>query len=97
MWRTTAVCVTSGDYEFVFTPHLANAQVVRTSRPPRLVRRRHVPADGDGQRHVPHEADELSDALPDLQESAAQLSRVALRLFELGNVYHFTTRQHLTV
>ena len=39
---------------------------VRDERPPRLVRRRHVPADGDGQRHVLHEADELPDALPDL-------------------------------
>ena len=35
------------------------------------------PADGDGQRHVLHEADELPDALSDLQESPAQLSRAA--------------------
>ena len=39
-----------GGYEFVFTPHLAKATLFETSRPPRLVRRRHVPADGDGQR-----------------------------------------------
>ena len=50
---------------------------VRDVGSPRLVRRRHVPADGDGQRHVLHEADELPDALPDLQEPAAQLSRAA--------------------
>ncbi len=44
---------------------------LRDERSPRLVRRRHVPADGDGQRHVLHEADELSDALPDLPVSAS--------------------------
>ena len=37
-----------------------------SSRAPLLVRRGHVPADGDGQRHVLHEADELPDALLDL-------------------------------
>ena len=62
-----------GGYEFVFTPHLTKAAAVRDQRPPRLVRRRHVPADGDGQRHVLHEADELPDALPDLPVAAAQL------------------------
>ena len=56
-------------------PHQGPA--VRDERPPRLVRRRHVPADGDGQRHVLHEADELPDALPDLPVAAAQLPRAA--------------------
>ena len=56
-------------------PHQGAA--VRDERPPRLVRRRHVPADGDGQRHVLHEADELPDALPDLPVAAAQLPRAA--------------------
>ena len=55
----------AGGYEFVYTPHLALGSL-RDERSPLLVRRRHVPADGDGQRHVLHEADELPDALPDL-------------------------------
>ena len=46
-------------------------QPVRDVRPPRLVRGRHVPADGDGQRHVLPEADELPDALPDLPVAAS--------------------------
>ena len=50
-------------------PHQGAA--VRDERPPRLVRRRHVPADGDGQRHVLPEADELPDALPDLPSPAS--------------------------
>jgi hypothetical protein len=66
-----------GGYEFVYTPHIANGKPVRDVRAPRVVRRRHVPADGDGQRHVLHEADELPDALPDLPQSSAQLPRAA--------------------
>ena len=66
-----------GGYEFVFTPHLSNGRLFETSGHLGLVRRRHVPADGDGQRHVLHEADELPDALPDLQQPAAQLPRAA--------------------
>ena len=72
-----ARATSSGGYQFVYTPHLANAKLFETSRPPRLVRRRHVPADGDGQRHVLPEADELPDALPDLRQPAAQLPRAA--------------------
>ena len=53
-------------------------QAVRDLGPPPVVRRRDVPADGDGQRHVLHEADELPDALSDLQEPPAQLSRAAV-------------------
>ena len=60
-----------GGYEFVYTPHLANGGAVRDERSSRLVRRRHVPADGDGQRHVLHEADELPDALPDLPRAGS--------------------------
>ena len=52
-------------------------QPVQDVRPPRLVRGRDVPADGDGQRHVLPEADELPDALPDLQVAPAQLPRAA--------------------
>ena len=32
-------------YEFVNSPHITKADAVRDLRPPRLVRRRHVPAD----------------------------------------------------
>ena len=54
-------------YEFVFTPHIAKADAVRDQRPPRLLRRRHVPADGARRgRTVLPEADELPDAHADL-------------------------------
>ena len=33
-------------YEFVYSPHISKADLFETSGPPRLVRRRHVPADG---------------------------------------------------
>ena len=46
-------------------------QPVRDVGPPRLVQGRHVPADGDGQRHVLPEADELPDALPDLHAAGS--------------------------
>ena len=79
-----------GGYQFVFTPHLAEREAVRDVGPPRLVQGRHVPADGDGQRHVLHEADELPDALPDLPQSRQRSYReLPLRLFELGTVYRY--------
>ena len=59
--------------------HAAPVQggAVRDERPPRLVRRRHVPADGDGQRRLLPEADELPHALPDLRQPAALVPRAA--------------------
>ncbi len=50
---------------------------LRDLRAPRVVRGRHVPADGDGGRHLLPEADELPDAHPDLPEPPALLSRAA--------------------
>jgi threonyl-tRNA synthetase len=74
-----------GGYEFVYTPHLANGEPVQDLGPPRFLCRRHVPADGNGQRHVLHEADELPDALPDLPVRQLKSYReLPLRLFELG-------------
>ena len=35
-------------YEFVYTPHITKGAAVRDLRPPRLVRRRHVPAHAPG-------------------------------------------------
>ena len=37
-------------YEFVYTPHITKAELFEISGPPRLVRRRHVPAHGAGRR-----------------------------------------------
>ena len=51
---------------------------VRDQRAPRLVRRRHVPADGARRRHrVLPEADELPVPHPDLPEPGAELPRAA--------------------
>ena len=58
---------------------------VRDERPPRLVRRQHVPADGDGQRRVLPEAHELPDALPHLPVEAAQLPRAAAAALRAGH------------
>ena len=44
-WRTTAGPSTrTAGYEFVYTPHIAKGELFETSGPPRLLRRRHVPA-----------------------------------------------------
>ena len=54
-------------YEFVNTPHITKSTLFETSGSPRLVRRRDVPAHGDGGRQVLPQADELPDAHPDLR------------------------------
>ena len=60
-------------YSFVWTPHIAKSTLFEISGPPQLVRRRHVPADGDGGRHLLPEADELSRAHAHLPVAAALL------------------------
>ena len=50
---------------------------VRDLGPPRLVRRRHVPAHGDGGRHLLPEAHELPDAHPHLQVAGPVLPGAA--------------------
>ena len=67
----------NGGYEFVYTPHLANANLFETSGHLDFYADGHVPADGDGQRDVLPEAAELPDALSDLRQPSAQLSRAA--------------------
>ena len=52
-------------------------QPVRDLRPPRLVRGRHVPADGDGGRELLPQADELPVPRPDLPVPRAVLPRAA--------------------
>ena len=60
-------------------------EAVRDERPPRLLRRRHVPADGDGQRRLLPEADELPDPQPDLRQPAAQLPGAAAAAVRAGH------------
>ncbi len=66
--------------------HAAPVQgrAVRDERSPRLVRRGHVPADGDGQRRLLPEADELPDALPDLRQPAALVPGAAAAAVRAG-------------
>src|SRR3546814_3656060 len=52
---------------------------LREVGPPRVLRRRDVPADGDGQRRLLPEADELPDEPPGVQEPAALLPRAPAR------------------
>ena len=70
-------------------------QPVRDERSPRLVQGRHVPADGDGQRHVLHEADELPDALPHLPQPAAQLPRAAAAAVRAGHGVPLRAGRHV--
>ena len=86
-------------YEFVNTPHITKEQAVRDLRPPRLVRRRHVPADAPRRRARPGrrgaqarpgllpQADELPDAHPDLRARGRSYRELPLRMFEFGTVY----------
>jgi hypothetical protein len=64
-------------------------EALRDLRASRLLRRRDVPAHGDGQRHVLHEADELPDALPDLPQPPAQLPRAAPAVVRARHVYRY--------
>ena len=66
--------------------HAAPVQgrAVRDERSPRLVRRGHVPADGDGQRRLLPEADELPHALPDLRQPAALVPGAAAAAVRAG-------------
>ena len=77
-------------YEFVNSPHITKARAVQDLGPPRLVRRRHVPADAPRRRvqrgrhgaqagsGLLPQADELPDALPDLPVARAVLSRTSV-------------------
>ena len=83
-----------GGYEFVFTPHLVEREVVREVGAPVLVRRGHVPADGDGQRHVLRQADELPDALLDLPVASTQLPGAAAATVRAGHRLPLRARRH---
>ena len=77
-------------YEFVNTPHITKSELFETSRPPGVVRRRDVPADGARRRRaVLPEAHELPDARPDLQSQPHSYRELPLRLFEFGTVYRY--------
>ena len=90
-WRTTAASATRTAATSSCTRRTwPTAGCSRRQRAPRLLRRRHVPAHGDGQRDLLPEAHELPHALPDLQERHAVSYRdLPLRLFELGTVYRY--------
>ena len=65
-------------YQFVNSPHITKREPVRRQRAPRLVRRRHVPADGARRRHrVLPQADELPVPHPDLPQPHAVVPRAA--------------------
>ncbi len=89
-WRTTRGGGTRRPgYEFVNTPHITKGAALRDLRSPRLVPRRHVPADAPrrGARRRGHrppagagllpQADELPDAQPDLPGARALLPGAA--------------------
>ena len=77
-------------YEFVNTPHITKSRAVRDQRPPGVVRRRHVPADGARRRHgVLPEAHELPDPHPDLPEPDAELPRAAAAPVRVRRVYRY--------
>ena len=65
-------------YEFVNSPHITKSNLFEISGPPRLVRRRHVPADGARRRHrLLPQADELPVPHPDLPQPHALVPRAA--------------------
>ncbi len=53
-------------YEFVNTPHITKRHFFRDLRPPAVLRRHHVPADGPRGRGIFPEVHELPDAQPGL-------------------------------
>ncbi len=69
--------------------HAAHLQgrAVPHLRAPAVLRRRHVPADGDGGRGLLPQGDELPDAQPDLQVARAVLPRAAVAAVRVRRVY----------
>ena len=88
-------------YEFVNTPHITKAQPVRDLGPPRLVRRRHVPADaaGRGARRGGHVRKQGQDYYLKpmncpfhnliFRSRGRSYRELPLRLFEFGSVYRY--------
>ena len=80
-------------YEFVELAAHHEGEPVRDVGPPRLVRRRHVPADGArrgrGDGDVLPQADELPVPHPDLPSRMRSYRELPLRLFEFGTVYRY--------
>ena len=66
-----------GGYQFAYSPHIARSTLWETSGHLDFYADAHVPADGDGQRPVLPEADELPVPHPDLPEQPAQLPGAA--------------------
>ena len=89
-------------YDFVNSPHITKAHLFEELGPPRLVRRRHVPADGARRRHgLLPQADELPVPHLDLQEphplvprsaAAATSSSGRVYRYEKSGVVHGLTR-----
>jgi threonyl-tRNA synthetase len=76
-------------FEYVGTPHITKKGCSRHLRPPAVLRRRDVPADGDRGRELLPQADELPDAQPDLPVAGRSYRELPLRLFEFGSVYRY--------
>ena len=75
----------AGGYEFVYTPHLAKADLFQTSGHLDWYKEGMYPADGHGQRVLLPEAHELPDALPDLPQPPAQLPGAAVAPVRAGH------------
>ena len=77
-------------YEFVFSPHIAKSNLWETSGPPRLLRRRHVPADGadEGAKYYPKPMNCPFHILI-YRSHLRSYRELPIRFFELGTVYRF--------
>ena len=77
-------------YEFVYTPHITKANLFETQRAPRLLRRRHVPADGARRRHD-YYLKPMNCPFHILIYQSRQRSyrELPLRFFEFGTVYRY--------
>ena len=77
-------------YEFVNSPHITKSASVRGVRSPRLVRRRHVPADG-ARRGAQYYLKPMNCPFHILVYRSHQRSyrELPMRLFEFGSVYRY--------
>ena len=60
-------------FQYVGTPHISKEGLFHTLRAPAVLRRRHVPAHGDGGQQLLPQGHELPDAQPDLPVARAVL------------------------
>ena len=76
-------------FDYVGTPHITKAHVFETVRPPAVLRRHHVPADGAGEREYYLKAMNCPMHNLIFRSRGRSYRELPLRFFEFGTVYRY--------